>query len=103
MLVDTDNAPAVVVGRGDARGLLPPGDEPFTLAMLFGRLDAPFVAVPNPQSATGAEDRIDRSFPALYRHGAPGYRLIFENAIWRLYGRESKPAAAPASQGTLKR
>ena len=102
VLVDTDNAPAVVVGRGDAHGLLPPGDEPFKLAMLFGRLDAPFVAVPNPQSATGAEDHIDRIFPALYRHGAPGYRLIFENAIWRLYGRENKPAAVPAATGTLK-
>jgi hypothetical protein len=55
---------------------------------MFGRLDAPFVAVPNPQSTTGADDRIDRNFPALFRHGAPGYRLIFENATWRLYGRK---------------
>ena len=96
VLVDTDNAPAVVIGRGDAHGLLPPGDEAFTLALQFGRLDTPFVAVPDPQSATGAEDRIDRSFPSLYHHGAPGYRLIFENAVWRLYGREPGPAAKPA-------
>jgi membrane protein XagC len=88
VLVDTDNAPALVIGRGDARGLLPPTAEQFDLALLFGRLDAPFVAVPDPASATGATDRIDRNFPTLYRHGAPGYRLIFENAIWRLYGRK---------------
>ena len=99
VLVDTDNAPAVVVGRGDAQGLLPPGDAPFTLALLFGRLDVPFVAVPDPQSAAGADDRIDRSFPTLYRHGAPGYRLISENATWRLYGRELSPATAPPSLG----
>jgi hypothetical protein len=88
VLVDTDNAPAVVVGRGDAHGLLSSNEERFALSLMFGRLDAPFVAVPNPQSTTGADDRIDRNFPTLYRHGAPGYRLIFENATWRLYGRE---------------
>jgi hypothetical protein len=88
VLVDTENAPAVVVGRGNARGLLPPPDEQFALALMFGRLNAPFVAVPNPQSVTGADDRIARRFPSLYRQGAPGYRLIFENSIWRLYGRD---------------
>jgi hypothetical protein len=88
VLVDTDNAPAVVIGRGDARGLLPPDEEQFKLALLFRRLNVPFVAVPNPQSATGAGDRIDHNFPGFYRHGAPGYRLIFENATWRLYGRD---------------
>jgi len=87
VLVDTDNAPAVVVGRGNAQGLLPPTDEHFVLSLMFDRLDAAFVAVPNPQSATGANDRIDRNFPTLYGHGAPGYRLIFENAVWRFYGR----------------
>jgi hypothetical protein len=92
VLVDTDNAPEVVVGRGDAQGLLPPSDPRFTLVLLFNQLNTPFVAVPDPQSATGAADRIDRAFPALYRHGAPGYRLIFENAIWRLYGREPRSA-----------
>jgi membrane protein XagC len=88
VLVDTGNAPAIVIGRGDARGLLPPSAEQFALALLFGRLDTPFVAVPAPQSQTGANDRIDRNFPTLYGHGAPGYRLIFENSTWRLYGRD---------------
>ncbi len=87
VLVDTDNAPAVVVGRGNAQGLLPPTDERFALSLMFGKLDAPFVAVPNPHSATGANDLIDRNFPEFYAHGAPGYRLIFENDVWRLYGR----------------
>jgi hypothetical protein len=87
VLVDSENAPAVIVGRGDAQGLLPPTDERFILSLMFGRIDAPFVAVPSPQSATGANDRIDRNFPMFYSRGAPGYRLIFENATWRLYAR----------------
>ena len=87
VLIDTDNAPATVIGRADARGMLSPADEKFTLAILLARIDAPFIAVPNPQSATGIQDRLARSFPALYRNGAPGYRLIYQNDTWRLYGR----------------
>ncbi len=87
VLVDSDNAPAVVVGRGDARGLLSPNAEAFNLSILLSRLDAPYVAVPDPASATGTEDRLARTFPLLYRHGAPGYRLVYQNDTWHLYAR----------------
>jgi hypothetical protein len=76
-----------VLGRGSARGLYGPASEPFHLALIFSRLDTPFVAVPDPQSAIGANDRLNKAFPALYRRGAPGYRLIYQNNTWRLYGR----------------
>jgi hypothetical protein len=87
VLIDTDNAPAVVVGRLDARGMLSPADENFNLTILFSRIDAPFIAVPNPQSATGVQDRLVHSFPLLYRNGTPGYRLAYQNDTWRLYAR----------------
>ena len=64
-----------------------PASEPSTLALLCSRLDAPFVAVPDPQSASGANDRLNKVFPALYRRGAPGYRIVYQNDTWRLYGR----------------
>ena len=88
VLVDTFNAPAVVLGRGGARGLVTPSDEAFGLAMLFSRIDSPFVAVPNPQSVTGAQDRLNRAFPQLHRNGAPGYRLVYQNESWRLFARK---------------
>jgi membrane protein XagC len=87
ILVDTENAPAVVLGRSRARGLFDPPSEPFGLALLFARLDTPFVAVPDPQSNTGANDRLDKAFPALYRRGAPGYRVIYQNTTWRLFAK----------------
>jgi hypothetical protein len=87
IMIDTDNAPAVVVGHANARGLLTPASEKFALAILFTRIDAPYVAVPNPQSNTGARDRIAITFPLLYRKGAVGYRLIYQNDTWRLYMR----------------
>jgi hypothetical protein len=87
VLVDTFNAPAVVLGRGRARGLLSPNHEAFTLGVLFSRIDAPFVAVPDPQLGSGAQDRLNKAFPLLYRRGAPGYSLVYENASWRLFAR----------------
>jgi len=87
VLIDTFNAPSVVLGRGTARGLLTPADEAFTLDVTFSRLDAPFVAVPDPQIGLGAQDRLNKAFPLLYRSGAAGYRLIYDKANWRLFGR----------------
>jgi hypothetical protein len=87
VLADVDNAPSFVLGRGRARGIFGPESEPFALAMLFSRIDAPFVAVPDPQSETGLSDRIDKAFPSLFREGVPGYRVIYQNNTWRLFAR----------------
>ena len=87
MLADTGNAPALLLGRGRARGILGPDSEAFALALLFARIDAPFVAVPDPQSTTGANDRLDKAFPSLFREGQAGYRVIYQNNTWRLFAR----------------
>jgi membrane protein XagC len=87
VLADVENAPAFVLGRGRADGVLGPQSEPFALALLFDRIDAPFVAVPDPQSSIGAGDQIDKAFPALFRDGLPGYRVIYQNNTWRLFAR----------------
>ncbi len=91
VLVDIDNAPAFVLGRGRVRGILGPQSEPFTLAILFDRINTPFVAVPDPQSSAGANDRLDKAFPSLFREGAPGYRVVYQNPTWRLFARFSAP------------
>ena len=87
VLADVDNAPAFVLGRGRARGIFGPESEPFALAIMFSHIDAPFVAVPDPQSETGLSDRLDKAFPSLFREGAPGYRVIYQNNTWRLFAR----------------
>jgi len=89
VLVDSFNAPAVVLGRAHARGLMAPQGETFELTMLFARIDAPFVAVPDPHSAGGAQDQLNKAFPTLYRLGAPGYGLVYQNPNWRLYERRA--------------
>ena len=101
VLVDTFNAPAVVLGRGTARGLLAPSHETFALSLLFARVDAPFVAVPSPQTVTGSQDRLNRAFPQLYRNGLPGYRLAYQNESWRLFERQPRGGAAQLPRPTL--
>ena len=88
VMVDSVNAPAVVVGRGRATGLITPPDENFHLAILMSHVSAPFVAVPDPQSNVGARDQLNKAFPQLFQRGLPGYRLVYQNASWRLFGRE---------------
>jgi hypothetical protein len=94
VLADVDNAPAFVLGRGSARGILGPQSEQFALALLFGRIETRFIAVPDPQSAAGAHDRLDKAFPFLFRDGAAGYRVIYQNNTWRLFGRVSNGTVA---------
>jgi len=77
-----------VVGRGDARGLLAAPSESFRLAELFGRLEAPFVAVPDPDSRTGAQDRLNTIFPRLFHNGDKNYRIVYQNSTWRLFARK---------------
>jgi hypothetical protein len=95
ILVDTLNAPAVVLGRGRARGLLSPSDEAFTLGILFSRIDTPFIAVPDPLIGIGAQDRLNKAFPLLYRRGTAGYHLIYDNAGWRLFARTETALGQP--------
>ena len=87
VLADTDNAPVFVLGRGGARGILGPASEPFALALLFSRIETAFVAVPDPQSNTGANNRLNKSFPTLFREGTPDYGVVYQNNTWRIFGR----------------
>jgi hypothetical protein len=89
VLADTENAPALVIGRGRAHGILGPESEAFALAMLFARVDTPLIAVPDPQSPAGVNDRLDKAFPSLFREGLAGYRVIYQNNTWRLFAKQN--------------
>jgi membrane protein XagC len=95
VLVDVNNSPAFVLGRGNASGLLGPQSEAFALTLMFARIDTPFVAVPDPLSAAGANDRLDLAFPLLFSNGLPGYHVIYQNNTWRLFERLNKETIPP--------
>jgi hypothetical protein len=43
------------------------------------------------------QDRLNKAFPMLYRRGAPGYQLIYDDAGWRLFERTDATLAQEAS------
>jgi len=94
ILADTENAPALILGRGGAHGMLGPESEAFALAMLFARVDTPLIAVPDPQSPAGVNDRLDKAFPTMFRDGVAGYRVIYQNNTWRLFAKKSDVATS---------
>jgi hypothetical protein len=66
--------------------------EPFALAILLARIDSRFVAMPDPQSCAGANDRLNKAFPRLHRQGARGYGAVYQNNTWRVFGRFNNEA-----------
>ena len=78
--------------RGGARGIFGPGSQPFALALRFSRIETAFGAVPDPQSNTGMNDRLNVAFPQLFREVAPGYGVVYQNNTWRMFGRFSDSA-----------
>ncbi|HTV28282.1 MAG TPA: hypothetical protein VMF32_10920, partial [Xanthobacteraceae bacterium] len=92
VLADVGNSPAFVLGRGGAAGLLGPQSEAFALTLMFARIETPFVAVPDPLSAAGANDALDKAFPLLFSNGLPGYHVVYQNNTWRLFGRINNEA-----------
>jgi len=83
-----------VLGRGGAHGMLGPESEAFALAMLFTRVDTPLIAVPDPQSPAGVNDRLDKAFPSLFRDGLAGYRVIYQNNTWRVFAKKNDIAVS---------
>jgi hypothetical protein len=102
VLADTDNAPALVLGRGRASGILGPGSEPFALAMLFARIDTPLIAVADPQTPAGVNDRLNKAFPLLFHEGLKGYRVIYQNNTWRLFARLTDATVNPVTGSNKK-
>jgi hypothetical protein len=86
VLIDGELAPEIIAGRRSAVGLILPRDDRFHILALSGQLDASHVVVSNPEWF-GDRDRVNRAFPRLYAHGAPGYVQAFEGAGFRVYRR----------------
>lgn len=86
VMIDAIAHPAVVAARGSSRGLETASTPAFQAAALRRRLTAGHVAVR--RHVPGISDEaVGRTFPALYATGAPGYRLTYDRAGWRIWSR----------------
>ena len=87
VLVDTHADPELVQLCGTARGFSVAGEADFDLQLQSRRLTSPFVLVGTDTASTQL-GLLAHAFPDLWRHGAAGYRLIFDQGGWRLYARQ---------------
>lgn len=90
VLVDAVSHPELVALRQTARGLVVPGDPRFELALLSIRPTEPLIAVPASTDPTVTQDRIRQAFSDFFDEGAPGYRVVYSDADWRIY--EAQPS-----------
>jgi hypothetical protein len=93
VLVDTRAHPQLAQLCGTAQGFVSAGEADFDIQIQSRRLTSEFVLAAAPY-VTSKFDLVAHTFPDLYRHGAPGYRLIYDEGGWRLY---SRPASRSLS------
>jgi hypothetical protein len=86
VMADTHAHPRLAQICGTAAGFITTGDPDFEIQLQSRRITGPYVLVPESRFASEF-DVIAHNFPDLYRHGAPGYALIHDQAGWRLYAR----------------
>jgi hypothetical protein len=88
VLLDVHAHPAVLVVRGSTHGLVVPGDDAFTQTVLTRLVQARYIAVPDSDDPTMADDDLlAQTFPTLYQRGIHGYRLAYDVNGWRVYER----------------
>ena len=110
LMLDENSGYAVVAARGHAERMVFTFSNVFKIGVNRSRPGADYVAVPDPRSARGGKDQINRQFPYIYSDGFPGYVLAYDHRGWRVYAREElwppspgRTHAAPsASAGGIK-
>lgn len=83
--IDADASGLVIPARGGAYGLVMPSSDRLKADLLRGLLSTRYVAVQDPGSLRGRQDRIGLAMPHLWRDGPPGGRLVVSVGPWRLW------------------
>jgi len=87
-MIDDRAAFAVIAARRDAKDLVLPFSDEFRIALASpDRLPAQIV-IAAPGSPQGSQDAINRRFPQIWREGHPGYQLVYEQEVWRVWQRQ---------------
>lgn len=87
-LIDNRAGYRVIVSRGDAHDLILPFMDSFKLNLMRRAPVATQIAVTAPDSPQAAQDGVGQRYPQLYAQGLPGYRLVYDDDVWRVYRRE---------------
>jgi hypothetical protein len=83
--LDAERSGMVVPARGDGVGLVLISTDRLKADILSRNLSTRYVAVQDPDSPRGLDDRIGRAFPMLWRDGPAGGTLVASRGPWRLW------------------
>jgi hypothetical protein len=97
--LDADRSGMIVPARGGAAGLVLISTDRLKADILSGNLSTRYVAVQDPGSPRGLRDRIGQAFPALWRDGPVGGRLVASRGPWRLWQLPDTRPVGPGSSG----
>ncbi|MGC2659461.1 MAG: hypothetical protein WA324_16010 [Bryobacteraceae bacterium] len=101
-LLDVNGAYPLVAALGTASRLLVSGEREYAVELQGARLSIPQFAIPDPASAAGYVNTIDRRYPDAYASGMPGYTLAYDFGGWRVYRLLALPKVpSPSSQTVL--
>lgn len=87
-MIDDQAGYAAIAARRDAVDLVLPFSDAFQLALASPDRLPPLIAVPAPGSRQATEDAITRRYPDMWANGRPGYQLVYEQEVWRVWQRE---------------
>jgi hypothetical protein len=95
-ILDVTGAYPLIAARASASHLLLPGVPDFGVQLQANWLSTPQFVVPDPATAQGALNVINRRYPSAYSSGMQGYTLAYDSDGWRVYRLAALPGL-PAS------
>lgn len=87
-MIDERSAFRVIAARGDAKHLDLPFSNNFKSHVRERIPDVAQIAVPDPDTLRGRRDVLNIHYPNLYKHGFPGFRMVYDHLGWRVYRKD---------------
>ena len=88
IMVDVERNPQIVTALGAVDNLILAGTPAYEIALRGGRITASYIVTQNEDGDTNTRDRVLLGFPRLNADMQPNYKIVFEDASWRVFQRQ---------------
>jgi hypothetical protein len=88
IMVDVERNPQIVTALGTVDNLILAGTPTYEIALRGGRITASYIVTQNVDGDANTKDRVLLGFPRLNVDMQPNYRIVFEDAGWRVFQRQ---------------
>jgi hypothetical protein len=88
IMVDVERNPQIVTALGAVDNLILAGTPAYEIALRGGRITASYIVTQNVDGNANTTDRVLLGFPRLIVDMQPNYKIVFEDAGWRVFQRQ---------------